>query len=311
MRKRRVGAIAGVLAAVCLVGAPSASAATEFGDNCVANGGAPTYTFVSLSAVGDPLPLTAPISGVITQWKSNLGPTLPPSGLSAAMTVVRPTGGPLQFTVVGQSATSPLTLGLNVFPARIPVLAGDRIGLTGAFAPVYCQTGNPADVMGIIPQVVGPGSTVTLKGEPGYRTPVSAVLEPDADHDGFGDETQDLCPQSAAFQTACPPVSVDASTVVKKGSVLVLVSVDSGAPVTVIGTAKLGKGKVAKLSGGTQTAAPGKITRFTLKFSKKLKDKLEGLSPKQRLTLKVTASATNVAGLVSTDKLKVKLKGQG
>ena len=30
-------------------------------------------------------------------------------------------------------------------------------------------------------------------------------LEPDADRDGFGDETQDGCSVSATSQTVCPP----------------------------------------------------------------------------------------------------------
>src|SRR5262249_49078219 len=32
---------------------------------------------------------------------------------------------------------------------------------------------------------------------------VSAVIEPDADHDGFGDETQDQCPTQATTQGPC------------------------------------------------------------------------------------------------------------
>jgi hypothetical protein len=32
----------------------------------------------------------------------------------------------------------------------------------------------------------------------------SAVIEPDADRDGFGDETQDRWPASAAAQGRCP-----------------------------------------------------------------------------------------------------------
>ncbi len=30
------------------------------------------------------------------------------------------------------------------------------------------------------------------------------MVEPDADRDGFGDETQDACPSSASAQGACP-----------------------------------------------------------------------------------------------------------
>ena len=33
----------------------------------------------------------------------------------------------------------------------------------------------------------------------------NADVEPDADHDGFGDETQDKCPTDASTQDSCPP----------------------------------------------------------------------------------------------------------
>lgn len=107
-----------------------------------------------------------------------------------------------------------------------------------------------------------------------------------------------------------PGGHLEASSIVRKGSVVVLVTVSSPAPVKVSGTVKLGKGKQAKLSAKQRTLAPGKLGRFKLKFSKMLRSRLRELGPKQSLKLKVVASATNVAGVVSSDKLKVKLKGQ-
>jgi hypothetical protein len=51
---------------------------------------------------------------------------------------------------------------------------------------------------------LAPGATDNFEGPtPAYQFDVSAKLEPDADHDGFGDETQDQCPASAATQGAC------------------------------------------------------------------------------------------------------------
>ena len=38
---------------------------------------------------------------------------------------------------------------------------------------------------------------------------------------------------------------------------------------------------------------------------------VEGTEPSQKLQLKITADATNVAGAISSDKLKVNLKGEG
>jgi len=75
--------------------------------------------------------------------------------------------------------------------------------------------------------------------------------------------------------------------------------------------AKLGKGKKAKLNGGTQNLVPGTLSKFRLFFTKGLKNKLKELSPQKKLTLKVTVSGTSVAGAVTTKTLKLKLKGQG
>jgi hypothetical protein len=47
---------------------------------------------------------------------------------------------------------------------------------------------------------------------------INATVEPDADHDGFGDESQDACP-TVAGAGACPssPKPAPPDTVIKKG----------------------------------------------------------------------------------------------
>ena len=50
---------------------------------------------------------------------------------------------------------------------------------------------------------------------PGPRhtsSPISAQLEPDRDGDGFGDETQDLCPTNSQTQGACPSLGALTTT---------------------------------------------------------------------------------------------------
>jgi hypothetical protein len=46
---------------------------------------------------------------------------------------------------------------------------------------------------------------------------ISADIEPDADHDSYGDETQDLCPTRADVHTACPPPAVTNAKTIKGG----------------------------------------------------------------------------------------------
>jgi hypothetical protein len=50
------------------------------------------------------------------------------------------------------------------------------------------------------------GSTATLVGSPAVdrRLNLTATVETDADGDGFGDDSQDLCPANATTQGACP-----------------------------------------------------------------------------------------------------------
>src|SRR5262249_36776153 len=157
-----------------------------------------------------------------------------------------------------------------------PVKAGDYFGTVGSgfgeTVAIYCETKNPGDRLGAFAGNPSLNSTASLMGEePGFQNPIVVFVEPDADSDGYGDETQDKCPQSAAFQAECPTVTVDANASARKSSVTVLVTTSNSAPVTVVGAVKLGKGKSAKLTAKAQTVSPGKLGRFTLKFPAKLK----------------------------------------
>jgi hypothetical protein len=319
MSKRLVVGIAGAMAAISLIGASGAAAATEFGSQCTANraekGG--SYAVVQLSQGG--VATAAPVSGVVTNWKINLAPV--PLSLPQQLKVFRPTASPSQFQVVGESAMANVVPGQNTFATRIPIQAGDHIGLfaSSEYGALFCgetpESEAPGNSIGFIPGNPTVGSTATLTDPPVEGlVPAAAVIEPDADNDGYGDETQDKCPQNAAVQASCPvpvpAVTLSASAIAKKGLVTVLITSNSQAPVTVTGTVKLGKGKSAALSGGTQIVVPGVISRFTLLFPEKLTSKLKQLSRKQFLWLNLAATAPNSAGAITTSNLKVKLKGQ-
>ena len=313
---------ASAMAALMLL-APAASAAVEFGDACVGNEyalpegpGGPGYTFMTLSVPSGGLSLTAPSSGVITKVKMNVGDILP-FAVPTAVKVLRPIGGS-SYTAVGQTMVN--AWGNASAEARMPVLAGDHLGLHGQpttfegspvpSVSIYCREPEDGSVMGATIGDVTVGSTGSFAPVEEGRVPVAAVIEPDADKDGFGDETQDLCPLSAAVQTACPVITLSASKVVKRGFVTMLVTGSAQAPVTVAGTVSLGKGKKANLKGGTQIVAAGVLARFVVPFPKSVKSKLKKLTPKQKLSLKLTATATNVAGQPTVATVKAKLKGQ-
>lgn len=317
MRLKLVPVIAAAALAISLLGATGASAATEAGNKCAATttGGANTWISAA-NGPGSPIPPTIPANGVITRWTFNVGIALPPALFNTSLKILRGTGVPKQFLVVTETGFVPINTGTNTFSARIPVRAGDFIGTFGSQlgTPVtlICATGSPADKAALIEGGTPVGSVVTTPGEPeGVQIPLVVFVEPDADGDGFGDETQDQCPQSAAIQAvACPPVVLSTATQVKKGSVTVIVTSTAAAPVTVNGVANLGKGRKARLNGGIQNMVAGTLSKFHLFFPKSLRNKLKELPPKRSVKLTVTVAGTSVTGAVTTQTKQLKLQGQ-
>ena len=324
MRKRLAVVVVAAATLASLMPA-SASAATEFGDSCVATAetGSSEYTLFGLKS-SSPFPIAAPSAGVITSWKLNL--VTPPEGpipaiIPQTLKVMRVNSAGHSAQVVGE-ASGMVGSGTNTIPARITIEAGDHLALYGHGPVTYksstnevgtllCEGSESADAIGAIKGNVPLGASGTYEEMTSIRIPAVAVLEPDADHDGYGDETQDGCPQSAAYQTACPVVKLSLSTTAKKKAVTVIVTGTVAAKVTVNGKVSLGKGKKAKLKGGAKAVAPGSFTKFKLKFPAKLIERLKELSPSQKLTLKVTSTAPNLAAAPTKKTIKVKLKGQG
>ena len=177
--------------AVGLVGASSASAATQLGETFdpTASSCAPLTRIQTASPSGQ---YAAPFAGVITSW-SFLASSSPPSQIK--LKVARAAGGS-NYTFVADSALeTPAASQLATFPTRIPVEAGDLIGTRITAGGDCLGTGNAAHVMRNFTGDPAPGTTVSADGTSGsIRVDVSAALEPDADNDGFGDETQDSCP---------------------------------------------------------------------------------------------------------------------
>lgn len=312
----------------------SASAATTVGNGCSLELTVPNLTVVSTAnAVGAPFPAAIPSAGVITSWTFAAPPPVELELLPKffdALKVFRPTGVPGQLQVVGESSLSQIDPGSNTFQTRIPVQAGDLLGNSGReeaggisnpFAAI-CQTSDTGDKLAAVAGNPSVGETVTtLEGEePSASQPITAAVEPDADGDGFGDETQDGCPTDASTQGPCPvksaptpppppapaPPVLSASAAAEKGLVTVTLSASAQASVTVAGTVGLGKGKRARLSGGTQVVVPGAPAKFIVLFPAKLKARLKQLRPKQKLKLSLSATAPGSA----TARLTVKVKGQ-
>ena len=195
------GYVTGAFLVVGMAAPASADAAEIFGSDltqpptstltCSPN---PPCSNVAVSVhANNTLPVTAPVSGVITEVRYRT--TTPDQDITLRLARLEPGTG--DATGAGTGPTADLVGSGNAepVPARLPVQAGDYLAGDGESASVYnCAPGN-----GGIFDVYNP---ILVNGEP-FRTPVSnnnpceilvqATIEPDADGDTFGDETQDNC----------------------------------------------------------------------------------------------------------------------
>ncbi len=148
--------------------------------------------------------------------------------------------------------------------------------------------------------------------------PVTATLEPDGD--GYGDATQDGCPRSGVFQSACPTVTLARKAVVRKQAIPIQIRVSSEATVQVFGQVsrrarQKGGGNrgltAGRGAGQPRSVATGTTVIFRLPLTKPVKRRLGRLEPSQSLRARLTARVTDLAGRVSDHRFKVRLRGRG
>ncbi len=307
MKKRVSAALAA--ATIGLAAAPGpAAAATEVGNDCQGGFVAAGYTIHQFAKASGGLPLTVPRSGVVTRWRVNASPALTATQI-LHLGVFRTAAGSGAFETVAES-TDEIVIpgGANSFETRIPVAVGDRFGTYGKepYGPVICATGNPGDELAVVKKPTPAGTTNTFEPAPNNLVAVVATIEPDSDRDGYGDETQDRCPNAAALQDGCPAVKLDVAGLVKRTSVVILAATSVDAPVTVTGSVKS-----IRLRARPKLVKAGSIGRIALKFPQRLKTALAELPAGKSLKLRVEASAADANGESSDDALTVKLKGRG
>lgn len=330
MRSLRATALVGTVLAVMLAAA-SPAAANEVGSDCDASGMVVGATLFPLT--GSPqnqLPISVTASGVATQWKVR---SPGPDPHTEKLKVIRPEFGSKQVRVVAESGFENVADGHEAFGIRIPVQVGDRFGVTGnsGGGAIACIPGKAGDAAGAFFEETQPGSTHDFSEEDGVQAAVSVVIEPDRDGDGYGDETQDKCPQSAAYQGDCPTLSLDSFPIVLKRSVLLLVTAGESASVQVFGqvgwrprhkggalasktTTKPGdhltKGVIVGLDGGTTTVKPGEVTPFNVKLPKSVLRHLNQISPKRVVKGTITARTTDLAGRAVEHTITIRLHGR-
>jgi hypothetical protein len=136
---------------------------------------------------------------------------------------------------------------------------------------------------------------------------IGGVLEPDVDGDGFGDTTQDRCPQSAAFHTACPKISFVAGYTVDGPRIKM--SLKSSAPATVLVTLAVPTPGASSLLATKRAVDPDSPTTVTLTLPGPFMAYLRKLPANRWVPLTVRADATAVEGAPSRDELTVRLRG--
>ena len=285
---------------------PAAAESAEIGNRCAGNS-APVGKTAVMTAKGgaDSLPITPGARGVITRATFNV-PALKGATFQTTLKTMRGTGVANEITVVAQSAPLPIADGARTFDVRIPIAAGDLVGAWGLPGTLLCNTGDSADVVGVIDGDLQPGQTATFTPRAGQAIPVVATVEPDVDGDGYGDDTQDRCARSAALQTACPVIRLASTAAAQQGSILVVVSSDHPARVRVTGKTRV-NGTSVKLDGGIRKVKPWTLGRFTVPYPKALKAALAALPPGGHITVKLTARTTDRLGRITTATSRVRV----
>ncbi|HEX8050140.1 MAG TPA: hypothetical protein VF504_01620 [Solirubrobacterales bacterium] len=312
MRRRLSLSLASSIAALLLL-APAASAgSSEAGWGCTAVAGEPGWTLLATpwESYGYS-PLVKEDPGVIVGWTVRVEKGL--GRFAQQLSVFRPAGGD-QYTKVAESAVEVFgeTEELVQYPARIPVQKGDLLGLSGPSETLYCGIG-PS---GLYEGPIAVGETKSFATEGAVKPPVSAVVEEDLDRDGYGDSSQDRCPNSALFQTDCPLPALSVGRVsVKKRAILIEASNNTEASFEAVGEVRwrLPGGRKVRVgldSGAARTVPGATLTQLRVRLPGSLRDRLDKLPPRRSLRARIDVKATNLVPYAGTQEIKVKLPGR-
>jgi hypothetical protein len=153
---------------------------------------------------------------------------------------------------------------------------------------------------------------------------ISGTVEPDADGDGFGDETQDGCPSNAAIQGDCPvPPQVRdthaptaklggprTQDVVAKRRVVVYVTSNEAARLSASGAISLpGASRVLKLRSAVKSVGAQTRTRLELKLGRKVVRRIRrALRRGAKLRARVTVTARDAAGNAASARRTIRIK---
>jgi hypothetical protein len=197
---RRRLAIATVLAA--LGPAAAAHAVTTVGSDLAKSATAvpcatPCTAFTGDNTSGAPSAV-APFDGVVVRWRVKSGSAA--TGL--ALRALRSAGTGSYTGVQSSDPQSLAQAGTATFPSRMAVKAGDILGLDDRTGGAKLAASATATAVYAFSPPLGAFAHIPSK-QVNRELLVNADVERDVDGDGYGDETQDLCPGDASRHTTC------------------------------------------------------------------------------------------------------------
>jgi len=273
--------------------------------------------------------ITAPSAGVVVKWRIKLGGT---GGLTSSSAKPRVLRGNTPVAT-GESQVLTLVAGTYETATRLSIHTGDRFGLditsTGASSDnglnfVYSSGGGDFDYW-------NPPAADNVSTSPSYNNVgprellMNADIEPDADADEYGDETQDLCPTDPATQGSCPitpptipatpapapdttrPIITLAGSTSQKlaSSIVVAASCDEACSLTASGKVMT----TLSLKPTSLSLAPNVKGGLKLRLSSRQRKKISrALRAKRKASAVVTVTAKDAAGNAVTVKREIKLK---
>lgn len=323
---------AAVCGALCV---PSlASAAVTIGGDVAAPGSPQPCDnvgceFVQLSLVG--ARTAAPFDGVVVRWRvsGSSGPL--------ALRVMRAAGSSYVF-ISTSALRTPASTDVESFATRQPIRAGDYVGVEGENTTAqlgFASPGTAGDVAAawasVVPDGFGTPPNLFANGD---SFAYNADVEPDADHDGYGDETQDKCPSDASTQGVCPRPAPPADTTAaasapaadktpaalstsarsarlsKAGSISFLVTANENATGRATGTIRVPeRAKPVPLAGRNVSLSAGRPAKVTLRLSKRNAALVRrGLAKRQKLEAVIALSVKDSAGNPSATTLSLRLE---
>lgn len=148
---------------------------------------------------------TVPTNGILMHWGVK-GSTSP---ANYALRVLRPAGA--GYDVISETSTASIGFSTNAIVGggtHLAVKAGDLLALSASGTTPEWFASGAGSYSSVFPQpALGSNTGAPIGPFSGHELLYAGVVEPDADGDGFGDITEDLCPTDASIQTACPEVA--------------------------------------------------------------------------------------------------------